>query len=136
MTKELTASESNGVWTVMVPPKNLHVLHNKWAFKTKTDADEIVEWNKDILVLCGNEQLLGIELTLNFAAVTELDTVKVILVLSSRWNLLSRHGRFLNAYVKEKKEKDLNIYMKVPSGMHGVEASWTFLESTFTLEVG
>ena len=47
----------------------------------------------------------------------ELGTVKVILVLSRRWNVLARHGDVPNAYVKAEKEKDLDIYMKVPCGM-------------------
>ena len=117
MTEELNALESNGVCTVVVPPENSHVLHNKWVFKTKTDADGNVERYKASLVVCGNEQLFGIDYTLTFAAVIELGTVKVILVLSRRWNVPARHVDVSNAYVKAEKEKDLDIYMKVPSGM-------------------
>ena len=47
----------------------------------------------------------------------ELGTVKVILVLSRRWNVPARHGDVPNAYVKADKEKDLDIYMKIPRGM-------------------
>ena len=41
--EELTALEANGVWVVVVPPVGSHVLHNRWVFKAKTDADESVE---------------------------------------------------------------------------------------------
>ena len=37
--EEFDALESNGVWVVVVPPKDSHILHTKWVFKTKTDAD-------------------------------------------------------------------------------------------------
>ena len=47
----------------------------------------------------------------------ELGTVKVILVLSRRWNVLAGNDDVPNAYVKADKEKDLNIYKRVPSGM-------------------
>ena len=94
---------------MVVPPENSHVLHNKWVFKTKTDADGNVERYKASLVVCGNEQLFGIDYTLTFAAVIELGTVKVILVLSRRWNVPARHDDVTNAYVKAEKEKDLDI---------------------------
>ena len=47
----------------------------------------------------------------------ELGTVKGVLVLSRRWNVRALHGDVPNAYVKAEKEKDIDIYMKVPSGM-------------------
>ena len=43
MTEELQALEDNGVWMVVVPPNKSHVLHMKWVYKTKTDADEKIE---------------------------------------------------------------------------------------------
>ena len=92
--EELKALEENGVWEVVVPPKGSHVLHNKYLFKTKTDADGNVEKYKARIVACGNEQL-GI--------------VKVILVLSRRWNVPARHGDIPNAYVKAEKEKHLTF---------------------------
>ena len=107
--KELKALEANGVWVVVVPPVGSHVLHNKWVFKTKIDADGNVERYKARLVACGNEQLFGIDYTLTFAAVMELDTVKIILVLSRRRKVPVRHEDALNAYVKAEKEKDLDI---------------------------
>uniref|UniRef100_A0AAV1U8H0 Reverse transcriptase Ty1/copia-type domain-containing protein n=1 Tax=Peronospora matthiolae TaxID=2874970 RepID=A0AAV1U8H0_9STRA len=47
----------------------------------------------------------------------DLGTVKLILVLSRRWNVPARHGDVPNAYVKAEKEEHLDIYMKVPKGM-------------------
>ena len=56
------------------------------VFKTKTDADGGIERLKARLVACGNEneQLFGVEYDLTLAAVMELSTVKVILLLSMR----------------------------------------------------
>uniref|UniRef100_A0AAV1T7Z6 Reverse transcriptase Ty1/copia-type domain-containing protein n=1 Tax=Peronospora matthiolae TaxID=2874970 RepID=A0AAV1T7Z6_9STRA len=47
----------------------------------------------------------------------DLVTVKLILVLSERWNVPARHGDVPNAYVKAEKEEQLDIFMKVPKGM-------------------
>ena len=43
MTEELDALKAKNVWTVVVPPKDAHDLHNKWVYKTKTDANGDIE---------------------------------------------------------------------------------------------
>nr|CCA26030.1 PREDICTED: hypothetical protein [Albugo laibachii Nc14] len=117
VSEELRALKENGVWEVVIPPTCSHVLHNKWVFKTKTGANGDVERYKARLVACENEQLFGVDYTVTFAAVMELSTVKVILVLSRRWNVLARHGDVPNAYVKAEKEPHLDVYMKVSKRM-------------------
>ena len=57
-----------------------HVLHTTWVFKRKTDMDGVIERDKDRLVVCGNEQLFGVDYGVTFAAVMKLSTVKVVLV--------------------------------------------------------
>ena len=70
------------------------------------------------MVVCGNEQVFGVDYTLTFAAVMDLGTVKLILELSRHWNVPARHGDVPNTYVKAENEEHLeNIYMKVPKGM-------------------
>ena len=54
---------------------------------------------------------------MTFAAVMELDNVQVILILLRRFNVLASHIGIPNAYVKEEKEKAVDIYTKVSSGM-------------------
>uniref|UniRef100_A0AAV1UJN6 Reverse transcriptase Ty1/copia-type domain-containing protein n=1 Tax=Peronospora matthiolae TaxID=2874970 RepID=A0AAV1UJN6_9STRA len=43
MTEELDALKANDVWEIVVPPENAQVLHNKWVYKTKTDANGDIE---------------------------------------------------------------------------------------------
>ena len=100
MTEELDALKANDVWTIVVPPKDAHVLHNKWVYKTKMDANGDIERYKARLVVCGNEQVFGVDFNLTFAAVMDLSTVKMILLLSRRWKVPARHGDVPNAYVK------------------------------------
>ncbi|CAI5703653.1 unnamed protein product [Peronospora effusa] len=108
MTEELDALKSNGVWTIVLPPKGAHFLHNKWVYKTKTDANG------------GRGEVQG-----SPGGLWERASVW-------RWNVPARHGDVPNAYVKAEKEEHLDIYMKVPKGMvlsdqelklHGVETS-------------
>ena len=84
MTEELDALKSNDVQTVVMPPKGAHVLHNKWVYKTRTDANRHIERYKDRLVVCENEQVLSVNYTLTFAAVMNLGTIKLILIFFRR----------------------------------------------------
>ena len=117
MIEELNALKSNDVWTVVMALKGAHGLHNKWVVKAKNDANGDIERYKARLVVCGNEQVFGVDYTLTFAAFMDLGTVKLILMLSRLWNVPARHGDVPNAYVKAEKEEHLDIYMKVPKGM-------------------
>uniref|UniRef100_A0AAV1UKL9 Reverse transcriptase Ty1/copia-type domain-containing protein n=1 Tax=Peronospora matthiolae TaxID=2874970 RepID=A0AAV1UKL9_9STRA len=88
------------------------------VYKTKTDAQGDHERLKARLVACGNEQVLGVDYTLTFAAVMDLSTVKVILALAATWGGVSaKHGDIPNAYVKAYKEPHLRIYLQMPRGM-------------------
>nr|CCA13862.1 retrotransposon 4 protein putative [Albugo laibachii Nc14] len=117
MSEELKALEENGVWTIVTPPENSHVLHTIWVSKTKSDADGGIERFKARLVACGNEKLFGVDYGLTFASLMDLSTVKVILVLAMRWGVPARHGDIPNAYVKVDKEEHLEIYLAIPQGM-------------------
>ena len=51
--------------------------------KTKTTAEGELEKLKARLVDCGNEEVLGVDYGLTFAAVMDLSTVEVILALAA-----------------------------------------------------
>lgn len=93
------------------------MLHTKWIYKTKIDADGAIKRFKARLVACGNEQVYGVDDGLTFAAVMKLSMVKVILVLALRWGVPARQGDIPNAYVKADKEERLDIYLAIPQGM-------------------
>ena len=117
MTEELDSLKANDVWEVVVLPRKAHILHNKWVYKPKTDANGDIERYKAWLVVCGNEQVFGVYYNLAFAAVIDMATVKLIMILSRRWNVPARHGDVPNAYLKAEKVENLDIYMKVPKGV-------------------
>ncbi|CEG48397.1 FOG: Transposon-encoded proteins with TYA, reverse transcriptase, integrase domains in various combinations [Plasmopara halstedii] len=117
MLEEIIALQNNGVWNVIKRLAGANMLHSKWVFKTKTDANGAVESLKARLVACGNEQVFGIDYVLTFAAVMDLSTVKVILGLVATWVVPAKHGDIPSAYVKADKEKDLEILLHVPGGM-------------------
>ncbi|POM68328.1 Integrase catalytic core protein [Phytophthora palmivora] len=112
MVDELRALEDNNVWEVVRLPKGVCVLHTKWVFKTKLDAEGLIERLKARLVACGNEQTFGVNYSVTFAAVIDMTSVKVIFVLARKWRVPAKHGNIPNAYVKADKEEDLRTYIK------------------------
>ncbi|CAI5739085.1 unnamed protein product [Peronospora destructor] len=114
MLEKIQALEDNDVFK---RPAAANLLHSKWVYKTKTDANGAVERLKARLVACGNEQVVGIDYSLTFAAVMEMSTMKVILGLAATWGVPAKRGDIPNAYVKAGKEEHLEILLHVPSGM-------------------
>ena len=47
----------------------------------------------------------------------KIGTVKEILIISRQWNVPALLGDVPHAYAKVEKEKDLEIFMRIPSGM-------------------
>ncbi|CAI5715134.1 unnamed protein product [Peronospora farinosa] len=111
---ESDSLEANDTWELVSCTKEMHQLHTKWAFKTKTDVNRIIKRFKARMVACGNEQLFGKDHTLTFDAVTDMTTGKIILALSQVCGVLARHGDVPNAYYKASTEPGLHIYQYVP----------------------
>uniref|UniRef100_A0AAV1UYA7 Reverse transcriptase Ty1/copia-type domain-containing protein n=1 Tax=Peronospora matthiolae TaxID=2874970 RepID=A0AAV1UYA7_9STRA len=114
---KIDSLKANSTWELVPRTQEMRPLHTKWVFKTKTDADGNIERCKARMVACGNEQSFGKDYTLTFAAVMDMKTGKVILVLAQIWGVPTRHIDVPNAYVKASTEPDLNIYLYVPQGM-------------------
>ena len=59
MDEDLWDLADNGVWLVVFSPDDRYVLHTKWVFKTKRNADGENERFQGRIVSRGNEQLFG-----------------------------------------------------------------------------
>ncbi|GMF48933.1 unnamed protein product [Phytophthora fragariaefolia] len=116
MAKELDALENNDVWKLVRMPDGVRALHTKWVYKTKRDAEDLLKRLKAQLVACGNEQEFGVNYGITFAAVIEMTSVKLILVLARKWGVPAKHGEVPNAYVKDVKEAEPDIYLRIPQG--------------------
>ena len=68
-TEEINSLESNRTWEVVKREKHMHVLRNKWVLKKKMDGSGSVERYKARLVAGGDNQVLGRDYNLTFAAV-------------------------------------------------------------------
>ena len=101
-------------------------LDSSWVYKTKNGADEELERHKARLVACGNEQVLGVDYNISFAAVMNISTYKVVLALAATWGVPAKHGDIPNTYVKADKEAYLDIFLSVLRGMD--ESGYTLRE--------
>ncbi|GMF15396.1 unnamed protein product [Phytophthora fragariaefolia] len=116
--EELEALIANATWTLIKCEPNTVKLHTKWVYKKKRTPTGAVERYKARLVACGNEQVLGVNYTLTFAAVLEMTSGKVIVALARIWGVPARHGDVPNAYVKAMTEEGIEIVIMVPKGMN------------------
>ena len=135
MQEEIAALESSDAWRVTKRSPGVNALHSKWDFKIKTGADGELERYKARLVACGNEQVLGVDYNLTFAAVMDISTAKVVLALAATWGVPSKHGDIPNAYVRAEKKAHLDICSQVPRGMTLSESTLRKIGATHTGEV-
>lgn len=85
MEEEISALRRLGVFEVIKRFRDSNVLHSKWGFKTKTDAEGQVECFEDRIVFCGNEQKIGVDYFFVAAAIMDMSTVKIVLALDLFW---------------------------------------------------
>uniref|UniRef100_H3GKF0 Integrase catalytic domain-containing protein n=1 Tax=Phytophthora ramorum TaxID=164328 RepID=H3GKF0_PHYRM len=116
MVVDLRALEQNGVWEVVKMPRGVRVLHTKWVFKAKLDEGGLLERLKARLVAHGNEQEFGVNYSITFAAVVDMTSVILILVLMGG-GVPAKQGDVPNAYVKAEKEANLAIFIHLLQGM-------------------
>ncbi|KAE9246385.1 hypothetical protein PF004_g4823 [Phytophthora fragariae] len=146
--EEIETLEQNGTWKVVKKPENAKLLHTNsvsftnlfvgcrcpvessmislfaqlnGVFKLKTHADGTIERYKARSVARGDEQECGVDYTYTFSAVLDMESGKIILVVSRIWKVPARHGDVPSAYVKAKKEAELVIMLVIPTGMEFTE---------------
>ncbi|KAE9354148.1 hypothetical protein PF008_g4659 [Phytophthora fragariae] len=146
--EEIETLEQNGTWKVVKKPENAKLLHTNsvsftnlfvgcrcpvessmislfaqlnGVFKLKTHADGTIERYKARSVARGDEQECGVDYTYTFSAVLDMESGKIILVVSRIWKVPARHGDVPSAYVKAKKEAELVIMRVIPTGMEFTE---------------
>ncbi|KAH9307124.1 hypothetical protein KI387_043796 [Taxus chinensis] len=117
MQDEYSSLVKNNTWELVPLPKGKKLVRCKWVYKTKYEADGLVEKYKVRLVAKGYSQVEGVDYSENFAPVTKMDYVRLILSLAAslRWSVhqMDVKSAFLHGDLHEE------IYMEQPQGfMH------------------
>jgi hypothetical protein len=79
MHEKLENFESNLVWTLVDPPRDVNVIGTKWVFKNKQGEDGEVVRNKAHLVTQGYSQVEGLDFGETFAPVARLGAIRILL---------------------------------------------------------
>ncbi|GJX34797.1 retrovirus-related pol polyprotein from transposon TNT 1-94 [Tanacetum coccineum] len=87
MQDELYQFERLQVWEVVPRPEGKNVIALKWLWKNKCDAENIVVWNKTLLVAKGYKQEEGIDFEESFALVARLEAVRMFIAYAAHKNI-------------------------------------------------
>lgn len=117
MEEEMKSLEENDTWELCELPKDRKAIDCKWVFKTKTDANENAQRFKARLVARGFYQKYGQDYDLVFAPVAKHTTIRILLSIASKENLLVHHFDVKTAFLNGKLSE--SIYMKQPPGFQG-----------------
>lgn len=114
MQSELESIEKNRTWELTDLPPGHKEIGLKWIFKLKKDADGNILKHKARLVAKGYVQEKGVDFDENFAPVTRLETVRLLLALAAKnsWEVhhLDVKTAFLNGEICEE------VYVAQPEG--------------------
>lgn len=114
MQDEMTSIEQNQVWELVKAPAGKSVIANRWIFKIKKDANGNVQRYKVRLVAKGYNQEEGIDYTETFSPVVRFDSIRLILAMAAKENLVLQQFDVKTAFLNGTIEED--IYMKQPEG--------------------
>lgn len=101
----LNTLQKVGTWELVSLPAGKHVIGCKWIFKIKTHSDGTLEWYKAYLVAKGYSQEHGVDYDETFAPVTQMKTIRTIILIASvrKWHLFQMDVKnaFLNGELVE-----------------------------------
>ena len=114
MDEEIECIEKNQTWELVDVPKDKYVIHVKWIYKIKKDADGNVWKHKARMVTRGFTQQPVIEFNETFSPVACMDTIKSSLAITAQNKLpiyqMDVKSTFLNGYLEEE------VYVEPPQG--------------------
>ena len=114
MHKELHQFVRNDVWDLVPRLKGVNVIGTKWIFKNKSDEHGTIIRNKSRLVTQGYIQVEGINFDETFAPVARLESIRILLAITSHLNFklyqMDVKSAFLNGMLQEE------VYVEQPKG--------------------
>ncbi|KAL0392770.1 UNVERIFIED_CONTAM: Retrovirus-related Pol polyprotein from transposon TNT 1-94 [Sesamum radiatum] len=110
---EMDCRVFNGTWELVDLPSGCTTIRCKWIFKKKLKPDGSVDKFKAKLVAKGFKQKEGIDYFDTYSSVARLTTIRVLIVLTSVYNLLIHQMHVKTAFLYGELEQ---IYMDQPEG--------------------
>lgn len=84
MKKEMVAIEKNKTWELTNLPTGMKPIGVKWIYKTKLKENGEIDKFKARLVAKGYAQQYGVDYTEVFAPVAKMDTIRILVSISTQ----------------------------------------------------
>ena len=97
-------------------PPNKNIVDTKFVFKLKRLPDGTIDKRKVRLVARGFTQVFGEDYTDTFAPVSQLLTVRLVILLTVQFSLHPYHIDVKCAFLNSK--LDFELYLKLPAGFN------------------
>ena len=114
MKAEYDSLMSMGTWELVPRPENRKIIGGTWAYRIKQLASGAIEKFKARYCAQGFSQVEGVDYVETFAPVAKLVTLRLLLAIAIRFNLLVQQfdieTAFLNGYLED------TIYIEQPDG--------------------
>ena len=114
MEAEYSALVRNGTWRLVPKTKRMHIVLNKWIFKTELKGNGSLDKFKAKLVAKGFQQHASVDFSDTFSPIVKASTIQIIftLVVAYNWDILQIdiNNAFLNGILHE------DVYMCQPEG--------------------
>ena len=95
----------NGTWCLVPKTEGMHIVQNKWIFKTKLKADGSLYKFKARLVSKGFQQHTGVDFSDTFSPVVKASTIRIsfTFVVAYNWDIqqIDINNAFLNGILHE-----------------------------------
>lgn len=118
MEAEIQSHAANQTWELMQLPEGKKVIGSKWIFKLKRNEVGKVVKHKARLVAQGFNQRFGIDYVDVFAPVTRLATLRTVLAVAGKRQMILHHFDIKTAYLNGTLEEE--VYMRQPPGYEAV----------------
>jgi transposase len=116
MYDEMSSLMENGTWTLVNKPRDRPIVNSKWVYKIKLKADSTINRYKARLVAKGYSQQQGIDYDETFSPVVRFDTIRMLLSIAARENLILSQFDVKTAFLYGDLEDE--IYMQQPEGFN------------------
>jgi hypothetical protein len=117
MESELTTLESDlQAWELVPREPWMHVLPSTWAFRLKRFPNGLAKKFKARFCIRGDRQIEGVDFFETWAPVVQWTTVRSMMVLATRMNLVSAQADITAAFVHAPLGPEEHIYVRQPAG--------------------
>ncbi|KAF5391957.1 hypothetical protein D9757_003238 [Collybiopsis confluens] len=130
MDVEMDNHREKGTWELVDPPPGANIMDCRWVYDIKLDGHG--KWIRDKARLVGKgfTQQLGVDYTETWAAVSRMESIRMVAAVAASLDLKLWQIDFIAAYLNSTPEVD--IYMRQPPGyiVPGHENSVCHLKKT------